>query len=309
MNLKNLIILFILTFTSVIAQPKITEVINLTENIEGKFFYPKFVENNSSIVFSTSNYQGLYKLEVSSGKMEILSEENGSGYNPLFYESTNDIFYKTYLVEKGKKISSVKSYNLKSKISKTIIENKRGLKIPNQISSSNLVIIESSVVKNEKINEANLSKENNLSKAVYVEDNNLYLIENNERKVLNPLGKGVYVWETLSKDGEKIIFSFGNRGAFICNLDGKILHEIPEAHYPRLSPDGDYLLYMKDDDDGYKYTASDIYIYSLSDEKSFALTGTDNQIEMFAEWSNDGKSIVYSTTEGGIILAKLKFEN
>ncbi len=44
-------------------------------------------------------------------------------------------------------------------------------------------------------------------------------------------------------------------------------------------------------------------------KKSFAITKTDNQIEMYPNWSNDGQKLVYHTSDGQIFVSTLQFEN
>ncbi len=138
---------------------------------------------------------------------------------------------------------------------------------------------------------------------------NLFIIQNDEIKNISPMGKGVYVWESFSSDGEKVLFTFGNQGSFVCDLDGNILLNINDAHYPKFSPDDKFILYMKDKDDGEKYISSDLFIYSIKEKKEYQITNTSNIIEMYAEWSHDQKSIVYNTLLGEIYLAKINIDD
>jgi len=310
MSIKQIVILAILSLNIIIAQPvKVIETINVNQNLTKQHFYPKFSSDDSKILFSTSNYRGLYSLDLFSKEFKAISEKNGAGYYPIIQDRGEVIFFKTFRTENGLKLSSVYSYDIKTEVNQEIIKDKRRVSIPNQQSFNRLITLENSNIKQYKIRESNLDKSSDIKKAVYVEDNNLILIINETESILNPLSEGVYVWETLSKDGQYIIFSYANKGAFICNLEGEIIHNIPNAHYPRLSPDGKLLLYMVDEDDGYKYTSSDLFVYSLDEGQSYKLTNTNNKIEMYAEWSNSGNSIVYNTLAGEIYLAKLDIIN
>jgi hypothetical protein len=147
------------------------------------------------------------------------------------------------------------------------------------------------------------------TKALYVENNNLILIENNKSRILNPLGKGVYVWESLSKNENKILFTFGNQGTFICDLEGNILNHIDAAHFPRFSPNGKFVSYMIDKDNGHSYVESDLYIYSISEDRSHKITDTKERIEMYAEWSPGGNRLIYHDTNGKLYITSLEFEN
>ena len=66
---------------------------------------------------------------------------------------------------------------------------------------------------------------------------------------------------------------------------------------------------MIDKDNGTSFTSSDIFVYSMEEEKSYPITNTKDNIEMYAEWSKAGDSIVYHTTKGEIFITKLDIQN
>jgi hypothetical protein len=213
-----------------------------------------------------------------------------------------------FFLKNGRKYYSVEEFNLNSGKTELIESDIRLAKIPFQLSSAQMIYLNNSNVKKKAIT-GPLSKSSDLDIAVYSENNDLVVVKNNERVILNPLGKGVYVWETISPDGKFILFSFGNQGTFLADLNGNIILNIEGAHFPRFSPDGNYISFMKDEDDGHTYTESDLYVYSLEEDESYKITDTDERIEMYPEWSNNGKMLVYHTTEGEIFITELKFEN
>ncbi len=169
----------------------------------------------------------------------------------------------------GRKFQSVFSYNLK-KGTETIIERDlRELQIPNQLVSNSLILLKNRIPDEKQLTIPGLSKLGSNKKAIYVEENNLNIVQENQTRAINPLGKGVYVWESISNDGKMILFTFGNRGSFICDEVGNIIDNIKNAHYPKFSPNGKYVSYMVDKDNGTDYISSDIFVYSLEYEKVF----------------------------------------
>ncbi len=270
-------------------------------------FYPKFSSDDSQIIFTSVNYKGLYTYNINSKQTKIISEENGVGYRPLIVD--NKIIFRSSKFIEGRKFHSVFSADINSNQIQTIESDKRRIAIPNQIIGNALKLIEDSSVNEKNIFVNQLSKANQSSQAIYSENNHLYLSQNKNVIDISPLGKGVYVWESFSHDGKKIIFSYGNKGTFICDLNGNILQNIKDARYAKFSPDDKYVLFMRDRDDGYKYISSDLFVYSLAEQKEFQLTNTPDKIEMYPEWSHDQKNIVYNTTEGSIYIAKIIFEN
>ena len=305
----NLLFIFFTFFISAqFAQNSLkTDSQKIEINFQSEVGHPKFASDDSGIIFSTPYYRGLYFYDFNSEDVKFISEENGAGYNPLLVKN-KDIFYRSFSIKSGKKYYSIMSYNLNSGEYKVIEKERRSIKLPSQTSEGSLILVSDSRLLTRNIENVG-SQSASSSLSVYAENNNLILFENGRTVTLNPLGKGVYVWESLSPDGMHILFTFSNRGTFICDLQGKIIRNIPDAHYPKYSPDGKFISFMIDRDNGETYTASDIYIYSIETEKTFPVTDTEDKIEMFADWSNDGTKLVYHTMAGEIYLANIQFEN
>lgn len=266
--------------------------------------FPKFSSDDSKLIITSANYSGLFSYNLKNEELSIITESNGAGYNPII---DNDIvIFRTFDIKNGKKYHSINSFDLKTKRSEILEADKRSLKLPSQTLNRDLYILNNFETQKLLFQTNSVAKSNVDSKAIFVEDNNLYLVDDKTKKILNPLGSGVYVWESFSKDGSKIVFSFGNKGTFVCDLEGTILHSIENAHYPKFSPDGKFISYMIDEDDGYNYTSSDIFVYSLENQLSFEITTTTDKIEMFAEWSNDGNKLVYNTTDGEVFISTIQ---
>lgn len=305
---KIFIILIILANLLMAQNVEVVETFELPIDIVEQAYYPQFSKDDTKIIFSSSGYKGLYTYDLVNDESSIITDSYGAGYNPLILDSETMV-YRTFELTSGKKYHSLNSYDFKTGIISTVQKDKRMLKLPKQINNNELYYVENSIVQKENIDKQSLLKNSESSKAIYVEENNLILVDDNQSKLLNPLGDGVYVWESFSNDGNKILFSFGNQGTYVCDLEGNIILNIKDARYPKFSPDGKYISYMNDKDNGYNYISSDIFVYSIDLNQSFKVTNTEDKIEMFAEWSNDGSRLVYNTNDGEIYITKLQFEN
>lgn len=307
-NVK-IILITVFIFNGILAQSvKVIESSKIEMNNGAEAFYPFFSNDDSKIFFSKNNYKGLYSVELNSKKTSVISESFGAGYNPLLL-ADEAILYRTHKIVHGRKYQSILSHDLKYGTENILEKDIRELQLPNQEVSSNPVVLKNRSPEEMKLKYPGLSKLGGNKKAIYAEDNDLKLVQENQVRTINPLGKGVYVWESFSLDGKMILFTYGNRGSFICDIDGNILDNITEAHFPRFSPNGKFVSYMVDKDNGTDYISSDIFVYSLEMKKSFAITKTDNQIEMYPNWSNDGQKLVYHTNDGKIFISTLQFEN
>ena len=142
---------------------------------------------------------------------------------------------------------------------------------------------------------------------VYTGDRSLSLYRKNDIKKLSPLGEGHYIWASVSPDQQKILFTLAGRGPYICDPDGNILYDLGYAHAPKWSPDGQWILYMVDKDDGHQYTSSEIYVTSLDGRKRFRLT-EESLIALYPNWSPEGMRITFHSEKGEIFLVQLSYE-
>ena len=91
------------------------------------------------------------------------------------------------------------------------------------------------------------------------------------------------------------------------DLNGNIIANLGYANAPQWSPNGKYVVYMNDKDDGHKLLSSDIYVISVDGKNRTRVTSTENGIEIYPAWLSSNK-VLYGTTEGVIYSIELKFE-
>lgn len=293
-NMKKLLIMLML-ITSLMAQEiNVIENKAVTKYSDGEFFYPTV--KNDIILFSTPNYSGLWMVE-SNGSIHKLTDENGAGLNPIINKSTDKIYYIEDKFISGRKVSNLVSVDIASKKKVIINENLKELKL---IQNKNeLGFIQSSACDDYKYSDyKELNANESIKTIVLIEYSDLVLLANGVRKVLRPLGKQNYIWPSVSPDGNRILFTCAGKGTYITDLNGKVLVDLGYANYPTWSPNGQWILYMNDKDDGIKLISSDIGIKKADGSKTFLLTSTKDKHEIYPSWGNDETELVYNTDEG-----------
>lgn len=207
---------------------------------------------------------------------------------------------------KGRRFSSLIKYNIHSEQKTTLEENRRELKLKRKLGKDWCIYITDKELNGQKISgdESGSFLEET---SVFVENTKLVLFINGERKELAPFGKMNYIWPSISPDKSKLLFTCAGKGTFISDLNGKIISELGYANFPSWSPDGNWILYMTDYDDGVKVTSSDIGIFSINTKVKFELTETADEIEMYPNWGSSNQEVVYNTLSGQIRKITLKF--
>ncbi len=302
---KVLLILFIAVIPVLSQNVTVVEDIALTSQNEGSFYYPALNPDGTGILYSSENHKGLWYKNLSSGNTVMITDALGAGYDPGFSSKGNEIIYRENRFVKGKKFSSVVSYDLVTKKSVVLDEGIRDLIIgknsnrrcDNYIKENNLRSVQKT-----------LQKINSSVPLVFIENSKIVLYENNQKRILEPLGKGNYIWPSISPDKTKLLFTYAGKGTFISDMKGKILAEFGHADYPSWSPDGNWIVFMKDFDDGTKLTSSDIIIADSKGSKFFNLTEKRDNISLYPKWGNSTSEIFYNTDNGQIRKIKLKYE-
>jgi Tol biopolymer transport system component len=303
---KVILILFLIT-TPIISQ-KITVINNnpVSSLTEGKFYYPQIHPDGTSIIFSSENRKGLWFKNLNGGKILMITDALGAGYEPGF-SSSNELIFRHDKFISGRRVSSLASYNLISKKSSYLENSIRDLKICR--SESGLV---SSFLKDSNlpvaINKNTLQKGNSIVMTAYAQNSSLIVVEGGARKTIQPFGTGHYLWPSISPNREMLLFTYAGKGAYVTDLNGTIIKKLGYANYPSFSPDGNWVLFMKDIDDGVEVISSNIHIVNIKSGKYFNLTTEQDHIAMYPRWGISSSEIYYNTYDGQIRKIELKIE-
>jgi len=302
--MKNLFLLLLFTF-SVNAQNVIIKSIEeVTQPDQGEFFHP-VVSPKGQLLFTGSGYVGLYLMD-NSGKIKTISEAAGAGYEPVFSTDGDYVYYRPYKYEGMKKLSSLIKKSISGNDERVLIKDERDFTSARRLFNGNVA-----VSKNSNIHIADgsqtINKTSSPSLAAFIEKGKIALYKNNEKKILTPLGEGYYLWPAISPDGSKLLFTKAGKGTFISNLDGQILVELGYANAPRWSPDGKWVVFMRDLDDGHQVIESDIFIISTDGKTTIAITETDGIKEVYPFWGVKNE-IVFGSGKGIIYKALLEIE-
>jgi len=243
-------------------------------------YYAKFTPNGENIVFSSSNFQGLKKINLETSKVEVLSNDAGVGYNPIIendrvlYEAkkekgTTNIYSfdsKTVKVLKGKNMSSVYFKDLSS--------GKNSYNLPIEAkASSNLSSIEL-VYSQGNVTEIGIDKSTNK------------------------------VWVSLSPDRTKVLYTVVGRKTHIIDLKGNIIATIDRAE-STMWANNNTIVYMLTKDNIDYITDGDVYVYSIKQNKSLLLTDKYDGIALFPAMSVDEKKVVFNNDRGELFLIYL----
>jgi len=308
--MKKIILLLALVSFSLAQNVKVESIKEIPTDGES-YYFAKFNPNGKEIIFSKTNYQGLYSYNLEKKAITKLNGHSGAGYEPTFSEDGKTIYFRTDNFVNGRRFSSLLSQNIENKTEKIILKDQRNLLPPKLSNSGNISFILN--------NKANIIQQNSLKKSsnpiisnisnetiVFIDNTKISLIQNGTTKILDPIGNGNYIWPSISPDGKKLLFTDVRSGTYISNLKGDILVELGHASAPSWSSDGNWICYMVEKDDGERFTDSEIFIVSSDGKNKYQLTNTNDKIEMYPSWSPDSEKIVFHSNSGNIFIMNLQ---
>lgn len=311
--MKKTIYLFVLVFlmmATLQAQQslKVERIEALTQKDQGEFSFPQLTPDGSKVIFSGPKFTGLFMLDLEKRNIETLNNEIGAGYQ---FQISNDgqfVIYRSFTFKNGRKFYSLKTQKLSDKSVSVLEKESRELSPPRVVDGKIVYLRKEqpvTITLSPKLEKASTA----INTSVLVRNRTIVLIEGEQQRELKPLGEGIYLWPSLSPDGTKLLFTFAGDGTYISDLDGNILTRIGYANAPVWSPDGKWIAYMVDHDNGHFYTDSEIFISSMDGKQKIQVTNTKDIIEMYPNWgSKDLTKLVFSSLSGQIFLATLKTE-
>lgn len=269
--LINFLILIIFSF-GINAQT----IVKLSE----KGFHAKFVEDGKSIIYSTSNFQGIKKMNIETEKVDVISNEIGAGYNTLI--NGNKVFFGSSVNK-----NVVNEVNLSTKKLK-------------KHENNNVAIIAYKNLSLGKVNN-NLPVSAKSSSDLYSID--LVYSDGMINQVSTSKGKNK-VWVSLSPDRTKILYTIVGEKTYVTDLKGNVITSLKRTEDPKWA-NNNTLVYMITKDNRDFITNSDIYVFDIKENKSFSLTSKFDDIALYPAMSADETKVVFNNDKGDLFLIQL----
>lgn len=306
----KLLLLLLLPLMPVFAQVTGVERVEyIAGGAETVYFAPEFSPDGDALIFSGPGYSGLFSYNSQNKTVARISDKPGAGYEPVFSGDGKTVYFRIDEWRDGRRFSALMRSPVADPAPATVVPPVRGLSVPKSVKGAGIVVKESGRLfkadtPSGRVAPATASG----APAVFIENSDLVLYLNEDRIVLNPLGDGNYIWPSVSPDGSRILFTKTGDGTYVCGLDGEVLSSLGYANAPKWSPNGEQIMYMVDEDDGYRITASDLFVVNWDGAGRVRLTDTPDVVEVYPVWSPDAKQAAYATGLGEIHILHLETE-
>ena len=242
------------------------------------------------LLLTSATNQGLTKLDLSTHQTQVISTAPSAGHNVMITPDGQTVVYReSSFNEKHLKYSTLKSVNLATGASQTLVKPTRDLQ-GYAIDATSAGVVNKGKFSKKAVGNAKAQNVPVLS----IKKDQLMITVNGKTRNLSPNGSGYsYLWASLSPDGTKVLYYQAAHGAYVCDLDGSNVRKVGKMRAP-VWYDDNTIVGMLDLDDGELVYASTIVAATL-DGTTQVLTD-DSTIAMYPHAAN-GK-IAFSTPAG-----------
>jgi len=275
--------------------------------------HPVWSPSSDWVAFTTVGYQGIWVINPKSLEIKKLTDEQGSGFGFSWSNNGEAIVCRTTNYEGRKPLNQVKIFDIENDKSWIVSDGRqrfRGLprwSVDDQeiyiLGKRNINIFESSL----KISAPKTTPD--IKQMVYIKSGKIVVegFDRVTRKVFEPVSGMALINLVISPDGSKLAFEIFGGNMYVMDMDGTGLNDLGVGYHPKWSPNSEYLVYMITEDDGHRFTQSDIYTIKIDGSDKTNLTNTTDILEMNPSWSPDGNQIAFDTyNEGSIYIVKIE---
>ena len=305
--LKKVILILVVLFPLTLFAQTNFRAIGQPEKLAGGdgnyFMQPVWSPDGSKIAFTESNYKGLWLMNLDGSELIQMSDEIGAGFDFVWSPDSREILSRVYKYEGAVRLNAIKSFSIENENETNIsgyIREKLGLP---RWTADNSQIYYLKDKKLETIETGRTVKSAGQTPLVY--QNNSKIYSGLHTSVMRPLSIGnkneIYLNVRVSPDGQKVAYEVMGGNLFTMNVDDTGVTDLGVGFNARWSPDGQYLVYMINTDDGHEFLSSDLYIVRADGKDRIKLTDTKDRLEMNPCWSEDSKKIVFDTYKEGAI--------
>jgi len=262
---------------------------------------PRWSPDGKYFAFSVPGYKGLWLTTVDGNALQKVSDAPASGFGFFWSPQSDQLSFTEARFKNMRRENAVAVYSLKNRAIQRLTDFSPAMpQAPRWISNNQILLGEKKAQQTTRSANAPASPHRTVA---FVRNRKIYIEKpaGNAPAVFSPFPGKDYLNLRLSPDGQKVVFEVMGGNLFIMKTDGRGLTDLGRGYRPAWSPDSRYVVFMRTVDDGYTFTASDLWVASIDGRLIQPLTTTDDRLEMDPDWSPDGHKILYDDLSDGKI--------
>lgn len=273
---------------------------------EQTFTAPRWSPDGSRIAVSGDGYSGISIIEPETGSVRAITDEQGAGYGFSWAPDGHAIVARVARFDGPRRMDAVMVFDIEDGTAEQLTEFRTDLAaVPHWDASGGRVFFYA----NDRLEV--LTVENGTAAKAADADRPQWVatdaglgsvsLSQEEIRTIRALDGQTILNLTPSPDGERVAFEVLGGNLFVADRDGAGLTDLGPGNRPTWSPDGEWIAYMRTEDDGHTFTGSDLYAIRVDGSEESRLTSTTDRLEMNPSWSPDGSRIAFDNFADGSI--------
>ena len=304
--LKILLILFSLSSTLIGLEVKnVTGPLNPDQGL----IKPVFSPDGQYISASLFQYSGIRFYNLKTEKWEAEMKKEGAGFDYKWSPDSRKILFRENVWRNKRRYFKIGLYDITDKTVMYLLnEERRNISSPIWLSAAETGFFEDEELNRIKLPEK-LEKPSQPITSATAYQGGIYVTK--PEQVLISLKKKDerYLSPVLSSNRKKILFKIVGGPLKMLNIENYGEKEIGPFEMPFWSPDDQSILLVKSQDDGHKYTKSELHLYQPDTGTAEIIAGLEEYLPGNPSWSPDGKLIVFENlSDGKIYLIEVEQE-
>jgi len=310
MRRRSLVMLML--FCAIIAFGQRVDIVQSRQLPLGEISFqgPLFNPDGKQLLLTQYGFQGLWLYDLSKESLIQLNDLSGAGYEPKFTRDGKKIIFRTDEYINKRRYSSLVVQDVNNLETRYLTEKTHHLSPAIFVADDQLVYKTDKNIKSIQLNDERTTKSTITNEIYgYIDNGKIIIHKNGQQSQLEPVENSDYIWFSLSPDKTKFVFTVVGGNTFISDLEGNLIMDLGRANAPKWASDGEWIVYMVDDDDGHVIISSDIWVYHIESQTKEQLTKTDDIHEMYPVWSSGMDKIACVLTSGKIAILDVRVKD
>lgn len=285
----------------------------VAESSGQQFTQPRWSPDGRYLAFGGTQYKGLWILEVASGDISQISDQESAGFAFHWSPDGQTIVSRVTRYENQRRLNAVMTFSVsgEEKILQNFDKSKPGLPVWNS-SGTKVLIPRRKDFQTIVMTAATDKNSAQVSTAFFLQQGKMLRVDDDGRIVnrLDPFPGRRYLNVAVAPDGQRVAFEVIGGNLYVMDADGNNLTDLGVGYRPQWAPDSRHVAYIISSDDGHQFQSADIFIADSQTAKISQISDSRDLLEMSATWSADGQALAFDTdNDGKIYVQKLKFSD
>jgi dipeptidyl aminopeptidase/acylaminoacyl peptidase len=291
------------TATAVVSEALGQEVLRVTDPAalilqqdEAVFQQPRWSPDGSRIAFTNADYRGIWLVNWDGKNLSQISDERSAGFGFAWSPDGSSIVARVARYEGPRRFDAVKVFDVTEPGERLLTNFSESMPVLPVWSWDGAHVV---LARKEGVDILVATPQAGKT----ISDDPVFVLRGDRVAVARPAQRtaadlpGVPAGQPInvvaSPDGRRVAFEIVGGNLFIAAVDGSVTVDLGRGHRPQWSPDGQWVVFVRAEDDGHTITASDLVAARADGLASVRLTDTPEALEMNPSWSPDGSRIVF----------------